>query len=193
MKKIWKILLIILGIIVFIILIYFLSKPKSMNKFTFPDTVIVNNNTEFEIDTTVKVLINKILNYDSITIYIFYLNKEMIYDDFEIMGYIEPTAYNNREYLLFINKQAEQINMLLSHEFVHLDQYMKKELILNRNLQVAIYKGDTINLLKVPYKSRPFEQDAYNRQYQILKQLNKLLYQTNNLSSMISFNKDFDL
>lgn len=193
MKKIWKILLIILGIIVFIILIYFLSKPKSMNKFTFPDTVIVNNNTEFEIDTTVKVLINKILNYDSITIYIFYLNKEMIYDDFEIMGYIEPTAYNNREYLLFINKQAEQINMLLSHEFVHLDQYMKKELILNRDLQVAIYKGDTINLLKVPYKSRPFEQDAYNRQYQILKQLNKILYQTNNLSSMISFNKDFDL
>lgn len=193
MKKIWKILLIILCIIVFIILIYFLSKPKSMNKFTFPDTVIVNNNTEFEIDTTVKVLINKILNYDSITIYIFYLNKEMIYDDFEIMGYIEPTAYNNREYLLFINKQAEQINMLLSHEFVHLDQYMKKELILNRDLQVAIYKGDTINLLKVPYKSRPFEQDAYNRQYQILKQLNKILYQTNNLSSMISFNKDFDL
>lgn len=181
MKKIWKILLIILGIIVFIILIYFLSKPKSMNKFTFPDTVIVNNNTEFEIDTTVKVLVNKILNYDSITIYIFYLNKEMIYDDFEIMGYIEPTAYNNREYLLFINKQAEQINMLLSHEFVHLDQYMKKELILNRNLQVAIYKGDTINLLKMPYKSRPFEQDAYNRQYQILKQLNKLLYQTNEL------------
>lgn len=193
MKKIWKILLIILGIIVFIILIYFLSKPKSMNKFTFPDTVIVNNNTELEIDTVVKVIINKILKQDSIIIHIFYLNKQMIYDDFEIMGYIEPTSYNNKEYLLFINRQVEQINILLSHEFVHLDQYMKNELKLNRDLQVAIYKGDTINLHKVPYKLRPFEQDAYNRQYQILKQLNKILYQTNNLSSMISFNKDFDL
>ena len=51
MKNIWKILLIVLVFVAFIILIYFLSRPKPMNKFTFPDTVVVNNYTEFEIDT----------------------------------------------------------------------------------------------------------------------------------------------
>lgn len=42
MKNIWKILLIVLVFVAFIILIYFLSRPKPMNKFTFPDTVVVN-------------------------------------------------------------------------------------------------------------------------------------------------------
>lgn len=177
MKKNWKILLIILSVIVFIFLIYFLSKPKPMNKFTFPDTIVVNNNTEFEIDTIVKVLINKVLEQDSVTIHIFYLNKQLIYENFELMGFIEPTIYNNREYSLFINKNIDQMNTLLCHEFVHFDQFIKNELVLNRKLQIAVYKGNTINLLKIPYKSRLFEQDAYNRQHQILKKLNNLLYQ----------------
>jgi len=176
MKKIWKFLLIILGIIVFIILIYFLSKPRPINKFTFPDTIVVNNYTEYKIDTIVKVFINKVLKQDSVTIHIFYLNNLMIYNNFEIMGYLEPTPYNNREYILFINEHIDQMNTLLSHEFVHFDQYIKNELVLNRNLQIAIYKNDTIDLLKIPYESRLFEQDAYNRQNQFLKQLNQLLY-----------------
>jgi hypothetical protein len=100
----------------------------------------------------------------------------MNYDKLEIMGYLEPIPYNNREYLLFINKNIYQMNTILSHEFVHFDQYIKNELVLNRDLQIAIYKNDTIDLHKVPYESRLFEQDAYNRQNQFLKQLNQLLY-----------------
>jgi hypothetical protein len=176
MKNIWKILLIVLVFVAFIILIYFLSRPKPMNKFTFPDTVVVNNYTEFEIDTIVKVFVNKILEQDSVTINIFYIHNQMNYDKLEIMGYLEPIPYNNREYLLFINKNIYQMNTILSHEFVHFDQYIKNELVLNRDLQIAIYKNDTIDLHKVPYESRLFEQDAYNRQNQFLKQLNQLLY-----------------
>jgi hypothetical protein len=151
-----------------------------MNKFRFPSTINVTNATKFDdVDIISKVIVNKIFKYKNISISIFHMYKPVIAEEIEIKAYIVPVKSQKHKYLLFINENSNLflLKKMLCHEFVHLDQYEKGDLIydFDQNTHV-IYKGQKIYYHLTSYSERPYEIDAFIREKEIYKQLNRLLY-----------------
>ena len=62
----------------------------------------------------------------------------------------------------------------LSHEFIHIDQYDRGDLeIIGK---YAVWKGNTLDMTKVKYETRPFEKEAFGKQDAIKKEVKELLY-----------------
>lgn len=182
MKKKYKnILLIILIIISIIIALILLIKKPVYNRFDFPPTITVNNHTNHKYaDTIAMVIVNKIFNYDTITINIFKINNSQFkyVKDYIIYGHIIKNNPMERNYSIFLVDELHiPLTLILSHELIHLDQFEKQELMHHDNDQTKmIYLGDIIDLKKTKYFDRLYEVDAFNRQGDIRKKLHKLLY-----------------
>lgn len=178
MKK--RNLLIVLVIILLGILIILLSRKKEINTFEFPDTLVVENYSDnWLADTLSMVVLNKIMNYDTITLKIFNKPSHINHNDYDIIGFVERNFLEKNSYIIYINKNLSfnELKTLISHEMVHIDQIQKGDLVtFFSNYEYSIYKGDTIYFMKVSYENRPFEIDAHKRDSEILKKLNDILY-----------------
>lgn len=154
-------------------MVLLLRQPKVT--YTFPDTLVVNNYTEYpEMDTTALLILDKILHLDTITLYIYYSPVDYNSRDLEVMGFIQKHPFIAHSYNIFVSKTTQLTpKNFLSHELAHLEQMEKGELIdvLGSSGVIKIYKGDTIHLLLTEYAQRPFERDADKRAFEIRKEL----------------------
>jgi hypothetical protein len=181
MKKSWLIpliivLLFVIGIIIGIIITK--QREKRINRFEFPSTMIVNNFTTHKYaDTIAMVILNKIFDYDTINLNIYYSPKNMSNAEYEIIGFIQQNPFQPHSYNVFVKKGTlpTSIKTFLSHELIHLHQMELGDLV-QIDYTKIVYKSDTIYFSQVPYDKRPYEIDAYSRQDGIHKRLNKLLY-----------------
>lgn len=178
MKK--RNLFIIILVIFLGVLIFFLTRKREINTFEFPDTLVVENYTDnWLADTLSMVILNKIMGYDTINLKIYNKPAHINHSDYEIIGFVERNFFDTNSYILYINNNLRfnELKRFISHEMIHIDQLQRGDLItFFSNYEYTIYKDDTIYFMKVPYKKRPFEVDAYKREREILKKLNNLLY-----------------
>ena len=148
------------------------------NNFTFPSTLNVNNNTEYKkADTIVLVLANKIFNFDTLDILLYdipnIMNKT---SNMDLYAIVQKLPFKNHSYLIFLkpNMDLEKLKLSISHEFIHIKQYENGELILYD--RYAIWHDRIIFFKELEYEKRPFEIEAFSKQYKIRKELNKILY-----------------
>lgn len=179
MKKKWIIIITIIILLIISYLIINKYSKKSVNTFDFPKTINVNNYTDnIRADTISMIIINKIMEYDTINLDIYNFKNDINSGNYLIIGFIQKIN-NPHSYQIFLkNKMNEnELIQILSHELIHLDQMEKGDLIqIIGNYEYVIYKNDTIFFNKIPYKERQYEIDAYSKEKKIKKQLKNLLY-----------------
>ncbi|MCK9544998.1 MAG: hypothetical protein M0R03_23530 [Novosphingobium sp.] len=182
-RKILWIGVIIVAIALFIFLILRQEKKdqRSFNKYEFPETIQVENFTNYQkADTIIMILANKIMKWDSIRVLVYYMHDGTNQNgEIELYGIVQRIPFYPYNYLILLNKNLSfyKLKETLCHEFIHIDQY--RDPIYNLQIfgDIAVYKGDTIKLREVPYDQRPFEQMAFRNQERILKELDKFLYE----------------
>jgi len=175
-------------IILIAILIVLIIRDKRLaerpfNHFDFPPTLTVTNNTHFkDVDTIALVLADKVFNYDTLEMIIVYIPEhiesgEVDGEEIEFEGFVQQVSFLPHTYLILMNKDKSEgkIQKILSHEFVHIEQYETGRL---QTLEKSfIWEGDTINAKDIGYKNRPFEKEAFNKEGKIKKELKKYLYE----------------
>jgi len=184
MKKWLKWLLITIGALLVALLIYFIVKQSLREEavLTFPDTVVVQNATEFkEVDKVLKAISYYVLDYDTISIAVAKMPKHMEnVGDLELKAFVYKNIFFDDAYLIFIssNLKLSEYKRVMSHEMAHIKQMEEGDLIQPKDLSApyVIYKGDTINFHEVPYDKRPHEIDANKQETHIYKELDKVLY-----------------
>ena len=183
MKKWLKWLLISLVVLLVGLINYIIIKQSLREEadLTFPNTVVVQNATDFEpLDKITKAIVYNVLGYDTINITIAYIPKQLEQmGDKDIRAFIQKNIFQEHAYMVLVSKtfRASEFKMVMSHEMAHLDQYESGDLIqIDLGLEMVIYKGDTIKYVDVPYDNRPHEKDAYKQEDHIYKELEKVLY-----------------
>jgi len=182
MKKWLKWLLIAIGAILIGFIIYIAVKQTLREEavLTFPDTVVVNNATDKDVDKIVKALAYNVLGYDTIDILIAKVPPHLEnIDNIDIRAFIVKSIFADNVYTIYLSEtlKPSEYKKVLSHEFIHVDQFQKGDLIqMGLRTDGIIYKGDTIFYKETDYDRRPHELDAYKKQGRIYNELDKVLY-----------------
>jgi len=181
MKKPWILILIFLLLLALSIVISIVvtkRRDARINRFEFPTTMIVNNyTTHWYADTMALVILNKIYDYDTVTLNIFYAPKHLSSGEYELVGFIQKNPFQLHSYNIFVKRGTLPVSIksFLSHELVHLRQMESGELI-QIDYTKIVHKGDTIYFSEVPYEERAYEIEAFGKESGVRRQLNKLLY-----------------
>jgi hypothetical protein len=184
MKKWLKWLLITIGALLVALLIYVIVKQSLREEavLSFPDTVVVQNATEFkEIDKVLKTISYYVLDYDTINIAVANMPEHMeTVGNLDLKAYVYKNIFQEKAYLIFITSKLKlsEYKRVMAHEMAHVEQMEEGDLIQPTDLTApyVIYKGDTIDFHEVPYDRRPHEIDANKRENRIYKQLDEVLY-----------------
>jgi len=172
----------IIGVIVLVItlvIILLVRRERNVNVYTYPDSLVVSNHTDHKnVDTYSQIIINKIYNYDTVNLNVFYTPKDYSTDEIDVAGFIQKNPFVPHTYIIFMKKGGLSISIkkFLSHELIHLQQMEIGDLIQLQNQTKMVYLNDTIDLFQIPYDQRPYEKDASIKENGILKSLNHLLY-----------------
>jgi len=180
MKK--KTIFIVIGIVLGLALIIFLLSriPKrEFNTFTFPTSMVVENFTDNEmVDTITMVILNKLLEYDTMRIGIYPMPPIFEKDDkTEYIAFVAPTPFDEHRYNLYLKKNARLGDMInvLPHEMVHLKQFEAGRLQVIEG-HAYIWEGDTTLYVDVEYNDRPYEREAFTLSPVLKRKLNSILY-----------------
>jgi len=173
---------IIIGVVVLVItllVVLLVRRERNVNTYDYPETLVVTNHTTHKnADTYSKIILNKIYDYDTITLNIYYEPKDYGSDEIEVAGFIQKNPFEPHHYNIFLNKAGLPISIkgFLSHELTHLHQMEIGDLVPLQDTLAMIYQGDTIWLLETTYPNRAYEINALDNQDAIYRELNQLLY-----------------
>ena len=141
-----------------------------------PESVEIINGTNYKkLDAIVKALAYKIFKFNEIRLHIHYLPKHINSGEVQYFGIVEKAFDTEHSYIILLSKHlgVRRLKRILSHEFVHINQYERYDLIVNGT--DFVWKGEEGNFKEIPYKDRGFEIEALERQATVLKDLNKIL------------------
>jgi hypothetical protein len=172
-----KIIIIVgVAILVFVGILLFINREGDRNRFEFPNSVIVENYTKYDdVDTTIKVIVNKIFKYDSVHVNVYKTVTSMSTNDITILAFIIKNRFADHSYILFLSPDIDDIDRVLCHELCHLKQMEDGDLIQESD-KYSIYKNDTIFFSKTDYSSRKYEIDAFKEEREVKKILHELVY-----------------
>lgn len=177
-----KTLLIIGGVIVTLILLFFLF--KSLNKETpfariqlSPSNIVFNRTSRSYMDTIVSVGLDKLDMKDIVA-----LVRPITPDILDAMKSKEPTldlkAFiigKDENYIIYIvDLDRTTAIEVLSHELIHLKQTESKQLV--KGTKSVLWEGKEYSP-ELPYDERPWEKDAFDKQYSLLNDIKTTLYQ----------------
>lgn len=160
----------------------FIDKSTTTYK-PIPNTVVVQNNTNYDIETTAKITIYNIFSIDSIFVKFDYMPTEIFIEGRKIGAYIFKNPFFDNQYVVFMSRDIKkyQKDIIIIHEMIHLNQYEIKELkFYDPIMGIFIYKEDTINMNTISYFDRPFEKDAYNMEDSIYNLMDSILINSHN-------------
>ena len=182
MKYINKKTLIIGGVIVTLILLFFLF--KSLNKETpfsriklSPSNIIFNRTTNSYMDTIVSVGLSELDIKDAVV-----LIRPITPDILDMLRSKEPTldikafiVGKEENYIIYITDLNRTTAIeVLSHELIHLQQTETGKLIKGTNS----VKWEGIEYSpELPYEERPWEKEAFDKQNGLLNDIKTTLYQ----------------
>ena len=83
--------------------------------------------------------------------------------------------YENGDFYLFTQKMSRNEAIeVLSHEVIHMQQYISGDLLYADGN--VTWKGDVLELNSKEYEQRPWENDAFARQKELIRLVDDLLY-----------------
>ena len=150
---------------------------RPFNKYDFPETVQVTNMTNYRADTMCLYLAHKVLELDTFDLSIVYIPEHVQPKDTELYAIVQQLPFGKNQFILLLQREGMSLGKLkiaLSHEFVHIEQYLSGDLVVYP--LYAVWKGEDIYFGEVEYDERPFEEDAFIRQRAFKRKLNNLLY-----------------
>ena len=140
------------------------------------ESIIIVNNTDYNLEPPVKLMLSEVLCIDSVSITFEYMQDE--YAE-RFAAYIIEDFFFKHHYAIFISKnlKGHKLGVTLGHELIHLKQFESGDLIqLSFSDGFYIYKGDTINTNYVAHDDRPYEIDALEKEEETYYRIFKSLY-----------------
>lgn len=173
-KTLLKILLVLLGILLIVLIIL---KSESPNKPFNPVTLTNDNSIENSVypsyyDTILNVAMSQMNLSGNIVIIQPLSDNAKSQFDGELKAHIR--YFNGKFYLFTINLDRKDAIEVLSHEVIHMDQYTSGNLIYNNN--GVTWMGETMDLNSKEYEQRPWENDAFKRQSQLINSVENILW-----------------
>lgn len=144
------------------------------------NNTVINNTPKKYMDTVVNLGLNQLEIVDA-TVVINYLSTSPVKEiqgGIEIEAYITPVSSNSNIFFLYIkdNIQREEAITVLSHEMVHVKQYVTQQLFINEEGSL-LWEGETMyDPNSLEYFNRPWERDAFHDQAEISNQIKNKLY-----------------
>jgi len=178
-KKFWIVLAIVAVVSLIVWLIVWQNKrdDRPFNQYDFPETINITNTTDHDrADTMCMVLANKILDLDTLNMIIVYIPEVINEGEMEFFGIVQHIPFKTNQFVLLLNPKMSMSSLMetLSHEFVHIGQYIYGDLEVYP--KYAKYAGDSIVFADVMYHNRTFEIEAFSQQSRINKELKRLLW-----------------
>jgi len=153
-------------------------QEQTFKQFDIETTNIVANRTEDNyLDSVVYVGLNE-LGMDSIAVTIRPITDE-VKQQFDSEGTLKAHILGRgRQYIIFLDDMGRDESIkVLSHELIHLRQYVTQKLILHKN--EVIWDGKVISGYEVSeskYNDRPWEIEAFAEQRQLENKIRNILY-----------------
>jgi len=172
MKK--KLPIIIIGLVVIVFVVYLIVTYKDPNR-PFKtiklsgDNFIENSVYPPYYDTVLSVAMNE-MGMVGKRVFIRELSDgAKAQFDGELKAHLR--YHNSMFYLFIVNLNRTEAIEVLSHEVIHMDQYLKRDFIFENN--EIIWMGKVMELGS--YESRPWERNAYVRQGMLIDKVNETL------------------
>jgi len=161
MKNKWTIGFVIFALILFI-LVLIVSKPEENFKTIelSNKNFVLNQGSKPYLDTIIQVGLDK-MGIEGHTMLIKEQEfKRDLGDEFTSEASI---IYRNNQSIIFIKPSLNRVKAIkiLSHELVHLQQYLDERLIVFDNGYIC-WENDTLDFKQIPYDKRPWEREAFN-------------------------------
>jgi len=152
--------------------------PPSYKKIQFPSTIVIKNQTQYkECDTIILALSHLIFKIDQIHVSILYFPENLNVSE-QSLGdvFIRIDNTRNNGFYLFLRKNLphQEIEELLCLEFIHIDQYLRGDLIFFDDR--IIWKGEIFKYKDFDYYDLPHNVEAYTIQDSVVSKLKDVLY-----------------
>ena len=153
-------------------------QEQPFKQFDIETTNIVANRTEDNyLDSVVYVGLNE-LGMDSLAVTIRPITDE-VKQQFDSEGTLKAHILGrDRQYIIFLDDMGRDESIkVLSHELIHLRQYVTKKLVLHKN--EVVWDGEIISEYRVSelkYDDRPWEIEAFAEQRQLENKIRNILY-----------------
>jgi hypothetical protein len=177
-KEIVTTLLIILIVVVLSILIInkvSANENKPYNKVELTaNNYIVNSISNTSYDTVVKVALD-IAGISGIQVFIQELSESA---KSQFNGELKAhVRYFNGDFYLFIsNLDSKEAIEIISHEVVHIQQYLNGDFVYDQDSNETYWKGELYYPDNIPYERRPWEDNAFEMQSSIYDKVYSVLY-----------------
>jgi hypothetical protein len=176
MKNKSTIIISIVVILLLSILIYLSTRPEEKFKVVklSNKNFVLNQGSRPYLDTIIQVGLDK-MGIEGHTMLIKEQErKQDLGDEFSSEAFI---MYKNNQSIIFIKPSLTRTKSIkiLSHELVHLQQYLDERLIVFENGYVC-WENDTLDFRQIPYDKRPWEREAFNYSPILEEDIKKVLY-----------------
>lgn len=172
---------IVLGILILLIvlLVVYLAnkqeKPFNQVQLDLQKNSIINLTSYDYYDTIVHVGLKE-MGFEGIDLQISALSDNAI-QNFQANGgdlYAHLRESNGKFYLFIRPSSKEQSITIISHELIHLEQYLTKRLVYNNGL--VTWDGKVYGVDEVSYNLRPWEDEAFQRETELSNKISQILY-----------------
>ena len=153
-------------------------QEQPFKQFDIETTNMVANRTEDNyLDSVVYVGFNE-LGMDSLAVTIRPITED-VKQQFDSEGTLKAHILGrDRQYIIFLDDMGRDESIkVLSHELIHLRQYVTKKLVLHKN--EVVWDGEIISEYRVSelkYDDRPWEIEAFAEQRQLENKIRNILY-----------------
>jgi hypothetical protein len=168
---------IVVGVLLFIILLFLISQlkyeDKPFNNVTLStNNNIINNTYPTYYDTVLSVAMEQMGIRGQIVV----INKitDAAKNNFDGTLKAHIRYFNGIFYLFTENFNREETIEVLSHEVIHMDQYLSGDLYYENG--EVVWLGEVIDLNSKEYEDRPWENDAFSKQTELIRLVTNTLY-----------------
>jgi hypothetical protein len=150
-----------------------LKKPRKTVTLS-SNNKVVNYIANTNYDTVISLALDK-LGITGINVRILPLSKKAKLEfDGELKAHLR---YKDNQFYLYTDflYNSEAID-ILSHEAIHVQQYLSKDFIYQDIIAKAYWKGEEVDLDKIPYEKRPWEVEAFKKQWYVSEKVYDDLY-----------------
>lgn len=176
-----KIVLIVTSIIMIIGLVFLVFKSKSeeqyFNQVTLSQYNVIGNSLPINYyDTIVSVGLDQVsLSGLFITIYPL---SDAAKDNFQNSQLKAHVRYANGAFYLFLDElDRQEAIKVISHEIIHIEQYLSKRLIYEDG--VIYWENRQYELNNIDYETRPWENEAFMREGPLASKISNILIKKN--------------
>ena len=177
MKNKITIIIVVILLLLLSLLIYLGKRPEETFKRVelSNKNFVLNRGSRPYLDTIVQVGLDKMGIKNHTLLIKEQTNEINLGDDTFTEAFI---IYKNNKSIIFIKPSLKRTNAIkiISHELIHLQQYLDERLVILGN-GIVCWENDTLILQEIPYNKRPWEEEAFNYGPLLEEDIKSILYE----------------